>query len=143
MILFWYHFDVMNIITRDTDYSIKILLYIINKGTTATVSELEKALTIPKAFLRKITQTLAKNNVLISSKGKNGGFRFPGKPEDIKLFDIVEIFQGDFKITTCMFKKKICPDTNCCALRKNLLYIQNKIADELKSITLKKLLHAE
>ncbi|MBU2258562.1 MAG: Rrf2 family transcriptional regulator, partial [Candidatus Omnitrophica bacterium] len=65
----------MKLITRDTDYALRALCFIAkNKDKVTPAPELVAKLKIPRPFLRKILQSLDKNGLLKSYKGKGGGF---------------------------------------------------------------------
>ena len=110
-----------------------------HKEEIVSVSDLVRELKIPRPFLRKILQELSNRELLISYKGKGGGFRLAVSPDRIFLIDLIELFQGPVKLNECLFKKKVCPDIKTCPLRKKLLNIENLVMTELKSITLKSL----
>jgi Rrf2 family protein len=83
----------MKLLNRDTDYAVKALLYITqNNPKRMSVSELVKALDIPRPFLRKILQILNREGVLDSSRGKGGGFVLAVPPEKILLTCLIDIF---------------------------------------------------
>jgi len=131
----------MKLITRDTDYAVRALVFIAEqKKEMITVRELVRNLKIPKPFLRKILQILNKKGILNSYKGKGGGFRLKAAPERIFLVDLIEIFQGPLKLNQCIFKKRFCPNIKTCKLHKRLESIQKYVISELKSITLESLL---
>ncbi len=132
----------MKLITRDTDYAVRALCFIARqKGKIVSVSDLVKTLKIPRPFLRKILQILNKESVLKSYKGQGGGFLLAGSAAEIFLLDLIEIFQGPLKLNECIFKKKICPDRNICALRNKINFIEKQAFSELKSITIASLLN--
>ena len=69
------------LITRASEYAI-LSLIVLSKADSPIDSEtLSTQLSIPKSFLAKILQALAKHGILKSYKGVNGGFslllRFP------------------------------------------------------------------
>ena len=131
----------MKLITRDTDYSIRALTYIArNKNRIVSITELVKELNTPRPFLRKILQLLSASGVLISYKGKNGGFELAIKPEKIRLLDLMEIFQGKFKLSECLFKKELCPNKISCKLRAQLDSLEVLVENKIKEITLASLL---
>ena len=131
----------MKLITRDTDYSIRALTYIAkNSSRIITITELVKELDVPKPFLRKILQMLSLGGILNSRKGKNGGFELAKKPGSICLTDIMEIFQGKFKLSECLFKKDICPNINDCVLKTKIDKIESIVESKLKDITLASLI---
>lgn len=131
----------MKLITRDTDYAIRALQCIaLNKEKNMTVCGLSKCLDMPHSFLRKILQILNKKGILKSCKGKGGGFCLNVPPGKINVFEIVEIFQGPFSLCEHVFKGRDCPEIQGCYFKKRLDNIQEKIARELKSITIGKIM---
>jgi Rrf2 family protein len=131
----------MKLINRDTDYAVKALLYIAQKNPKRiSVSELVDELDIPRPFLRKTLQTLNREGVLNSYKGKGGGFVLAMPPEKIFLIRLIEIFQKPVKLTDCIFKEKICSDVGTCPLKKRIDAIEQHVISELESITIASLL---
>jgi len=135
----------MNFIARDTDYAIRALLFIAigakkNPKTKTTVDEIVKKLRLPERFLRRILQKLAKNKILSSYKGKDGGFSFLKSPEDVSLADIIDIFQGKLDITNCLLKGKACPNIKICVLRRKIKNVGQSVNIEFKKITIASLL---
>ncbi|OGW93353.1 MAG: hypothetical protein A3K16_00180, partial [Omnitrophica bacterium RIFCSPLOWO2_01_FULL_45_24] len=126
---------------RNTDYAVKALRYICrNKGKITSVKDLTYKLDIPRPFLRKILQILNKKKLLKSFKGRRGGFMLSSPPGEIFLIDLIEIFQGPFMLSECIFKKGICSDKYNCALKRKIDDIEKNVVAELNSITLASLL---
>ncbi len=131
----------MKLITRDTDYAVRALCVIArHKQGLISVSELVALTEIPRPFLRKILQILNKKRILISYKGKGGGFRLARAPQKIYLLDLIRIFQGPLKLNECIFKKAPCPDIKICKLRKKLEKIQKNVISDLRHVTVRFLL---
>lgn len=127
----------MKLITRDTDYALRALCFISRHGKRiVSVAELVKELKIPQPFLRKLLQILNKKGILKSYKGKGGGFLLSKPAHKIFLMDVMETFQGRFKLNECLLKKLNCPSIKTCALRKRLERIERKVMRELDSITI-------
>lgn len=144
MILIWYHFVMMKFINRDTDYAIKALCFLAQakeKEKIISVSELVQKLKIPRPFLRKIFQKLNQGKILRSYKGNGGGFSLAMPAKSILLVDLIKIFQGEFQLNSCLFKKGICPDVRVCLLKHKLEEIERHVVRELKSITIESLLN--
>ncbi|MGE5197425.1 MAG: RrF2 family transcriptional regulator [Deltaproteobacteria bacterium] len=126
----------MKLITRDTDYALRALIYIQgNKNNVTSVTELVRELKIPKPFLRKLLQRLDKSDILRSHKGKGGGFTLVRQARRISLFDLIEIFQGSLRLNECLFKKKPCPRVGTCGLNKAIGAIEKGVFSKLKSIS--------
>ncbi len=132
----------MNILSKETDYAVQALIYIYKRaGEVVSVSDIEKDLRLPRSFLRKILQVLSKNHILQSIKGNKGGFKLVRKAQNMKLTDIMKIFQGNFTINECIIKNKICRNRKSCKIRKKLNLIENNLFKELKKITVSSLIN--
>ena len=131
----------MKLITRDTDYALRALLFIANhEDRLVSVTELVNELKIPRPFLRKLLQDLNKNNILRSYKGFSGGFKLALDPDKIFLIDLMKIFQGEIVLNECIFKKKECPNKPTCRLRAKIRVIEKQVLHQLKPITIGSLL---
>jgi len=133
------------LVTRNTDYAVRALCYMAarsgkEEGVTS-VAELVKELGMPRPFMRKILQKLNSAKLLISQKGKGGGFRLAKPAENIFITEVMQIFQGPFKINDCMFKRKICPNRKGCFLRRKLEAIEEYAVAQLKGVTIKEILN--
>jgi Rrf2 family protein len=126
----------VKLINRDTDYALRALIHIAKNSQRISVTEIASKLDIPKPFLRKILQILNKEGILISYKGKGGGFLLAIPPKKILLGDLINIFQGPVKLADCVIKKKICSDIKTCPLRKRIRALEKHVVSELKSTTL-------
>ena len=132
----------MNLITRNTDYAIRALCCIAkNNKSIVSVKELVEDLKMPKPFLRKILQELSRRGILMSYKGKNGGFALVIKPERIYIGRLIEIFQGQIKLQEHTFRKKIRPEIKSCVLKKKIDILEKYIISELNSLSLVSLLN--
>jgi len=103
-------------------YGIRALIYLANRHPVKNnigIKEISGDLGLPAPFLAKILQQLAKQKILSSTKGPNGGFSILKKPESITLLEIVKIIAGDELFTNCLIhdgtcaevkhSKKVCP----------------------------------
>ena len=131
----------MKLITRDTDYALRAICFIARHNKEiVTADELVRGLKIPRPFLRKILQVLNKKKVLKSQKGQGGGFLLAMPAARLFLVNLMEIFQGPLNLNECFFKKRVCPNTDTCALRRKITHIEKYVIKELKSITIASLL---
>ncbi len=88
--------------TKASEYALLSLIYISQKETPQDVDSLALELDIPKSFLAKILQTLAKDGLLKSFKGAKGGFVLIKEPSQYvkdmsknKNLDILNIDEKD------------------------------------------------
>lgn len=131
----------MKLISRNTDYAVRAVCFIANqKDKLVTADELVKHLDIPRPFLRKILQILNRRNILKSHKGTGGGFELGRKSGSIYLVELIEAFQGPFKLNECFFKRELCPNRKSCYLKKKIDSIESKVYSELRNITIKSIM---
>ena len=134
----------MNLITRNTDYAIRALCYMVKSNKdVVSVRELVEGLKMPGPFLRKVLQELNKKGILKSYKGKNGGFVLAARPEKIYMGKLIEIFQGPIKLQEHTFKKEICPEIKSCVLKKKIDEMEKYTISRLNSLSIASLLKTE
>jgi Rrf2 family protein len=130
----------MKLITKETDYALRALLNLARDGGYMSSRTIAGKEGIPLHFLRRILQSLIKAGVIESKEGASGGVRLKARPADIRLTDIIKIFQGRIQFSECIFRKKICTNHATCVIRRRLERIESKVADELGNTTIADLL---
>lgn len=131
----------MKLITKDTDYAIRALLYLAQRGGELRSSQtIARKNRIPLPFLRRVLQTLIKHRIIISKEGVDGGVKLRSKPDSICLSDLIKIFQGNIQLSECMFRKDLCPNRSRCVLRRRIKGIEQKVIKEFKSLSIATLL---
>ncbi|EDK9198786.1 transcriptional regulator [Campylobacter jejuni] len=123
--------------TKASEYALLSLIYISQKETPQDVDSLALELDIPKSFLAKILQTLAKDGLLKSFKGAKGGFALIKEPNQYTIKEIVNSAEKkDISVFEC--SGGTCPNDKekNCTLMPMLVNLQNKVDEFLDSITL-------
>lgn len=100
------------------------------------IKRISKELDIPTPFLGKILQVLAKHEILISTKGPNGGFGLARDPNSIPLMDIIEVIDGKTIFDTCLIRTTRCSDEAPCALHDKVSGIRNDLKKMFESQTI-------
>jgi Rrf2 family nitric oxide-sensitive transcriptional repressor len=105
-------------ITRYTDYSLRALMYIALKGDNiSTIREIADSYDISKNHLMKVVQDLNTKGYLIALRGKNGGLRLNGRPQDINIGSLVRHTEQDQALVDCFNSSKGCNITPACHLK--------------------------
>ena len=131
----------MKLITRDTDYALRALCFIAKEPKKMIAArKLFSELGIPYPFLRKIMQVLKHHGIVSSCKGQGGGFSLLVPTSRLYLKDIIRIFQGEFSLNECLFKKKICPGVSSCMLRRHILSWEKQLKENIESVSIESLL---
>ncbi len=102
-----------------TKYAIRTVLHLASMKSAfpkSKVSDLAKELEIPKPFLSKILQKLAKADLVSSSKGRGGGFYLTEDNLTKTLLDIILCIDGTNSINECILGQPTCSDENPCPL---------------------------
>ena len=84
-------------VPRVTEYALRSLGCLARSGQRMSVREISELEHIHAASLAKVLQLLCWHNLVRSQRGRRGGFWLARPPEDIRLKDVMEVFQGPFE----------------------------------------------
>lgn len=128
-------------ITKQSDYGLILISYIYKKHSLVRLSDLIKATQLPQRFLARIAAELAKNGLLASKEGKNGGYLITPRIKTISLYDYLLIFENDVTVSSCVDGHYKCKYESICNhkdfIKKRLNVVLTK---ELKKIKLLQLI---
>lgn len=104
------------IFSKKCEYGLQAVLYLTanEDKTVISAEEIAKQLNIPKEFVSKILQSLTDSGIIVSKKGKNGGFSLAKSPSKIKLIDIVASIDGLEVFNKCVLGFPKCSHENPC-----------------------------
>ena len=105
-------------------------------GKPIFVREIAKRQDISERYLENIFTQLRANGVLISVKGKNGGFKLAKDPKDINLLDIVTAVEGKLSIVECAGNPNSCDRSADCVSREVWDEINTTLVDKIASYKL-------
>ena len=122
-------------ITRETDYAIRCVLYLSGKEESIIMAdEISRAMSVPKSFLAKILQKLAKAGIVTSFRGVKGGFRLAKKPKQINLLDIIEAIEGPAAMNRCALDTSVCNFSATCTVHPVWVKLRKMVEDYLRKI---------
>ncbi len=127
------------LITKASEYAILSLIVLSKEGTPKDSESLSRELFISKSFLAKILQSLAKNGILKSFKGVNGGFALAKEPRDISILSVIKSVEGKTpSVFECSASAQDCPGdkANICSIWPMLNRLQQNIDNFLAGLTL-------
>ncbi len=111
-----------------------------NPGQHAMIDEVSRQECIPRSFLAKIFQHLAKAGLVRSIRGSHGGFALLKSPADISVLEIIEAVEGKIVFQRCRMDKPDCEHAGGCALCGLFERAQDGIKEVLTQTTLRDLL---
>jgi len=127
------------LLTRASEYALLSLDIIRNSEKPKGAEQLSKELCIPKSFLAKILQGLAKADILESKKGAHGGFIMLKKSNEITIGEIIVAAEGKTPaVFDCTQYASTCPNgaIGNCNISPFLVTFQSKIDTFLHELTL-------
>lgn len=96
-------------LTRQTDYSLRVLMYLgLTGDRLVTIQEISECHNISKGHLMKIVRHLGQLGYIKSSRGKNGGLRLGPDPAAINIGIVVRKTEPDLALVDCLHKAGSC-----------------------------------
>jgi len=86
----------------------------------------------------KILQTLAREGLIASTKGPNGGFYFSTQ-KPIRLIDVVRLIDGDQFFKECGLGLKACSEKKPCPIHHQYKAVRENLYNQFCSITVQQL----
>jgi len=127
------------LLTRASEYALLSLDIIRNSEKPKGSEQLSKELCIPKSFLAKILQSLAKGGILESKKGAHGGFIMAKSSQEISIAEVIVAAEGKTPaVFDCSQYTETCPNgaIGNCHISPFLANFQSKIDTFLHELTL-------
>ena len=111
-------------------------------GGQASAGVLAERAGTPRKFLEAILLELARHQVVVSRRGKFGGYRLARPAEEITFAEVIRVIDGPLALAPCVsprlgFRKCAdCPTLETCTLREALLRARDATADVLEGYSL-------
>jgi len=131
----------MDIIRRNTDYALRLVLNLARRYGKEAVSSrvLAEEADVSYQLTCKLMQKLHGSGLVKSKMGPYGGYYLCRPPSEITLAYVVELIQGPVSLNSCLFEKNICSWQPDCKISKKLSELQEHIDVFLNNTTLKEL----
>ncbi|NHC03856.1 Rrf2 family transcriptional regulator [Acinetobacter sp. 187] len=99
-------------LNKFSDYALRVLMLVSQpREQPYTIAEISEQLHVSQNHLVKIVHFMAKQEWLMTTRGKGGGIRLNPKALDAKVGQVLRILEGDQNIVEC--------NTPPCVLRSN------------------------
>ncbi len=123
-------------------YALRAVLYLAEHGEDEPlqVGLIADALGIPRNYLSKILHELARSGVLVSARGKGGGFRLVAPPQAVPLLSVVEVFDQFNGNRRCLLGREECSDHSPCAAHVHWKTLSEQISMFFRETTVADLL---
>ena len=91
---------------------------------------------IPRTFVSQILGNLVQAGLVVSSSGKDGGYRLARPPSEVSLLEVVEAGEGPLSTGACTLGDGPCHWDNVCPLHETWVPASSAFKKELASTSL-------
>lgn len=132
----------MAMLSQKARYGLRALVELARQEAgQVTAGELAARAGAPRKFLEGILLELARGGVVMSRRGKFGGYALARPAAEISFAEVIRIVDGPLALAPCVsrtaFRKCAgCPDLATCALREALLRARDATAQVLEGYSL-------
>jgi Rrf2 family protein len=105
------------------------------EGSRILLDDLVAGTNLPRDFMAKILQQLARAGVLTSVKGRGGGFALARSAHQISLMQLVEAIEGPQRVDRCVVGLEVCSDDAPCPQHDLYKPIRQRLRDFMNTTT--------
>ena len=105
------------LISKTSRYALQATTFLAGRyetGESAQAQEIAEEIGVPRNYLAKILHQLARSGVLVSERGRNGGFRLARHPAETPLAVVVEPVEPGLGSRHCLLGRDACSDDDPC-----------------------------
>lgn len=84
-----------------SEYALRAVAELAKVNAARTASELAEAVQIPRGYVSKVMQDLARAGIVNSQRGPNGGFTLARSARDISVLDVINAVDPLRRILAC------------------------------------------
>lgn len=125
-------------LSKLTDYAVVMMVHMGQSGDRVFSSvQISEETGVPAPTVSKLLKELARDGLLMSIRGVNGGYRMERTPDDISIAEVVQALEGPIALTACVDGA----DDNCnveslCGMRGNWNKVNTAIRTALEGVSL-------
>ena len=125
-------------LNRITDYAVVVLTQMANEpDKRVTAPQLSEESNVPAPTVAKVLKALAREGVLASQRGVNGGYRLARPAGDISMLEVIRALEGPISLTACVDGAEgDCNVELLCPVRGNWDRVNTAIRSALADVSL-------
>jgi Rrf2 family protein len=130
-------------LTQRSRYALRALIFIARANSTAPVpiSVIAADQQLPRKFLEIILLELKHGGLVVSYRGKMGGYRLARPASQISFGEIIRLIEGPVALVPCVSvsayqRCQDCFEESSCAIRKVMLVVREQTAAILDNTSL-------
>ncbi len=121
-----------------SQYAIRIVTFIVQNGSNNkyNAKDIAENLSIPYKYLTKIMSLLVEGGILVSSRGREGGYSIEKELNTIKIGDILEAMQESLHQEECVLGNGPCNKKEKCTLHNKWITTKKAMQEMFVNTTL-------
>ncbi|MEO8114185.1 MAG: Rrf2 family transcriptional regulator [Phenylobacterium sp.] len=130
-------------LSQKARYALRALVELARaEGAQLTSGELALRADAPRKFLEAILLELSRSRLVVSRRGKFGGYTLARPAAEISFAEAIRVIDGPLALAPCVSprlgyrKCDDCPDLAACTLREALLRARDATAEVLEAYSL-------
>jgi Rrf2 family protein len=126
--------------SQTVEYALRAVIHLAHEAPAArTTAQIAEATRVPKDYLSKILQNLAKKGILTTQRGVGGGISLSRSPSELTILDVVNAVEPIERIHTCPLKL---PNhgANLCPLHRRMDAAMATVEEAFRNSTLAEVL---
>lgn len=124
-------------LARLTDYGIVLMTHLASSPSRRFSStELAQATHLPGPTVSKVLKKLAREGLLESQRGADGGYALARDPAEITVAEVIAVLEGPIALTVCSEGAGACDLEPYCQVGPNWQLISDAVRGTLENITI-------
>jgi Rrf2 family protein len=130
-------------LTKKAKYALKAAMHLARReaGEAVLIAEIAASERIPKKFLESILLAMKNRGLLVSRKGRGGGYALARPAAQVSFGEIVRIMDGPLAPVPCVSVTAYrpcgeCPSESSCEIRAVMKRVRDAISEVLDATTL-------
>lgn len=129
-------------LSKMTDYAVVLLADMAGRGgELVSATMLAEVTKLPEPTVSKILKTLARHNIITSTRGMNGGYALGRKPDEINMAHVITATDGPITLTACVDQNVECCDrASACSMKGQWNPVNIAMQNALENVSLKQMM---
>jgi len=128
-------------LSQKARYALRAMIELAREDGQVTAGELSIRADAPRKFLEAILLALAREGLVVSRRGKFGGYMLGRSATAISFAEVIRLVDGPLALAPCVSRTAFrrcedCRDLATCALREALLKARDATAQVLEGYSL-------
>lgn len=126
-------------------YALRALVHLAGRTDPrpAAIADIAEAADAPRKFLEAILLELKRRHLLVSTRGRSGGYALARPADEISFADVIRALDGPLALAPCASKTayrpcETCPTVEGCPIHPALVKARDAMAEVLEAWTLRK-----